>query len=336
MLLSILLSLLPSFLHKMIRRTLLGQDISSSARLRFLSILRVKDLSIGNNTTIGPMCYIKANKFSCEKNTRIKFLSIINTYEAILGKNTTVASFVSISGTQKSESRFHLGDHSWVAYRTVIDPSAGVFLGKHVGTGGSTHIFTHGVWGDYLDGYNSAHAPVYLEDNVWMGWQAFILPGVTVGEGSIISAASFVTRNIAPYSIVAGNPAKVVTKVRRLFYPKDKTKIFKRLDFVIKKYITFCEKELSINLIDRKEENGLVSFSFDNDRSISYFLDLPQIDHTADILFTCEENKSNTGFQAVLNHETHEAYIKDGDKFALKFVKFLREYGIRFAVNYIN
>jgi len=50
--------------------------------------------------------------------------------------------------------------------------------------------------------------PIVIHDNVWIGGRAVIFPGVTVGEGSIVSACAVVTSDVAPYSIVAGNPAR--------------------------------------------------------------------------------------------------------------------------------
>ncbi len=54
--------------------------------------------------------------------------------------------------------------------------------------------------------------PVVIEDDVWIGGRVIILPGVTVGTGSIVGAGSVVTKDIEPYSIVGGVPAKVIKK----------------------------------------------------------------------------------------------------------------------------
>lgn len=57
--------------------------------------------------------------------------------------------------------------------------------------------------------------PVVIEDNVWIGEKATILPNVTIGHGAIIAANSVVTKNVPAYTIVAGNPAVVVKTLRK-------------------------------------------------------------------------------------------------------------------------
>ena len=54
------------------------------------------------------------------------------------------------------------------------------------------------------------HAPVRIEDHVWLCTGCTIMPGVTVGEGSVVAANSTVTKDVPPHSLVAGSPAKVI------------------------------------------------------------------------------------------------------------------------------
>lgn len=51
-----------------------------------------------------------------------------------------------------------------------------------------------------------------IKDAVWIGMRAVIMPGVTIGEGAVIAANSVVTKDVEPYAIVGGNPAKVIRK----------------------------------------------------------------------------------------------------------------------------
>ncbi len=51
---------------------------------------------------------------------------------------------------------------------------------------------------------------VFIDEDVWIGARVIILPGITVGKGSILAAGAVVTKDVPPYSIVGGNPAKVI------------------------------------------------------------------------------------------------------------------------------
>jgi acetyltransferase-like isoleucine patch superfamily enzyme len=64
----------------------------------------------------------------------------------------------------------------------------------------------------YLDGSPDAR-PITIGSNVWIGFDACILPGVSIGEGSIVGARSVVVDDVPPYTIVAGNPARIIRKI---------------------------------------------------------------------------------------------------------------------------
>jgi len=55
--------------------------------------------------------------------------------------------------------------------------------------------------------------PIRIERNVWIGFDACILPGVTVGEGSVVGARSVVVEDVPPFSVAVGNPARVIRKL---------------------------------------------------------------------------------------------------------------------------
>lgn len=55
-----------------------------------------------------------------------------------------------------------------------------------------------------------AHRPVKIEDDVWIGFNSAILKGVTIGRGAIVGAGSMVTHDVAPYTVIVGNPARKV------------------------------------------------------------------------------------------------------------------------------
>lgn len=56
-------------------------------------------------------------------------------------------------------------------------------------------------------------APVYIGDKVWIGFNVIVLKGVTIGEGAVVAAASVVTKDVPAWTLVAGNPAKIIKEL---------------------------------------------------------------------------------------------------------------------------
>lgn len=75
-----------------------------------------------------------------------------------------------------------------------------------------------------ITGSPKTRGDVIIENDVWIGMEAFIISGIHVGNGAVIGARSMVTKNVPPYSIVAGNPARVV---RERFTPKQRENLLK-------------------------------------------------------------------------------------------------------------
>ena len=61
----------------------------------------------------------------------------------------------------------------------------------------------------------TSKGPVIIGNNVWIGDKATVLPNVTIGDGAVIAANAVVTKDVPPYSIVAGNPAKVIKQTKK-------------------------------------------------------------------------------------------------------------------------
>lgn len=56
---------------------------------------------------------------------------------------------------------------------------------------------------------------IFIEDKVWIGFNSTVLKGVTIGEGAVVGAGSVVTKSVPAYTVVAGNPAKIIKKIKR-------------------------------------------------------------------------------------------------------------------------
>jgi len=99
---------------------------------------------------------------------------------------------------------------------SIIQGSGGLVLGNNIIMGPSCFIWTvnhdYTVTNIVLD--KKYHAkPVIIEDNVWLGANIKITPGTRIGTGCVIGMGSVVTKDIAPYSLVAGNPATLIKRL---------------------------------------------------------------------------------------------------------------------------
>lgn len=85
------------------------------------------------------------------------------------------------------------------------------FIGPHCGLYTANHPL---LFEERNQGYEIA-LPIVIEDNVWIGADVTILPGVTIGEGSVIGAKSLVNKDIPPHVIAVGNPCHVLRKITK-------------------------------------------------------------------------------------------------------------------------
>lgn len=110
-------------------------------------------------------------------------------------------------------SNIIIGDNSQIGENARI--ANDTKIGKNVMMGFEVVILSVRHRDDRIDiplidqGYYD-HAPVTLEDGCWIGARSMILPGVTIGENSIVGAGSIVTKDVEPFSVYAGVPAKKI------------------------------------------------------------------------------------------------------------------------------
>jgi acetyltransferase-like isoleucine patch superfamily enzyme len=103
-----------------------------------------------------------------------------------------------------------------------------ISIGNNVSLAGQDCIICHSnPYRHFVPFIESYVAPVVIEDNAWVTVGVIILPGVTVGRGSIVSAGSVVKNDVPPYTIVAGNPAKVVKDLKGDLLPGKKEELGK-------------------------------------------------------------------------------------------------------------
>lgn len=111
----------------------------------------------------------------------------------------------------------HLGDHVYLnAQCTILDCNE-VHIGHYVMIGPNVQIYTaaHDLRAEArIQGWEVAK-PVVIEDNVWIGGGAILLPGVTIGRNAVVGAGAVVTRSVPANVVAAGNPARVLRTIEQ-------------------------------------------------------------------------------------------------------------------------
>lgn len=102
-------------------------------------------------------------------------------------------------------------------YAAHLATGGTITIGNNVALGPHVKVFAGGHDYNTVDLVDTA-GPVVIHDLVWVGGNSTILPGVQIGEGAVIGAGSVVTRDIPPYSVAVGNPARVIKS--RVLSPK--------------------------------------------------------------------------------------------------------------------
>ena len=119
-----------------------------------------------------------------------------------IGRDTSIAAHCFITGGD-----IRIGDNTAINRFVYLDGRAPLSIGNNVNISHYVKIQTLTHDPQNCD-FVCLVKPVRIDDHVWIGTAAIIMPGVTIGEGAVVAAGSVVTKDVPPYVIVGGNPAR--------------------------------------------------------------------------------------------------------------------------------
>ena len=206
----VLFGWLPSPLKVLAYRLLLGYRIGRRVRISFGGVVIGKHVELGDHVEIGFLAVVQGETIRIGRHSSVGTFSYLSCNVIEIGEDAKIREQVYVGGPQLPESKFVLGSRTIILQLTNINPTKPVVIGDDTGIGGHCLIFTHGAWANALDGYPVTYEPVTLGASVWLPWRVFVMPGSTIGDGSVIGANSLVSGNIPPKSLAVGSPAKVI------------------------------------------------------------------------------------------------------------------------------
>src|SRR3954462_10940827 len=201
---------LPSFLKVWAYRTFRGYKIGKGVKLAFGGVVVGRDVELGDGVEIGLLAMVMGRTIKIGRFSSVGTMSYVACERIQIGEDARIREQVFVGGPQLPESSFTLGSRTIILQLASINPTKPVTIGDDTGIGGHCLIFTHGAWLNALDGYPVTFEPVTLGNSVWLPWRVFIMPGTTIGDGSVIGANSLVQGTIPPSSLAVGSPAKVI------------------------------------------------------------------------------------------------------------------------------
>src|SRR3989344_556700 len=139
----------------------------------------------------------------------IPFHSIRKAFYRAAGMKIGKNSFIHMGARFYLPSGVSIGDGTIVGDHCFMDGRASLKIGNNVDIASDVMIYNseHNI---NSEGFDPVEEPVEIEDYVFIGPRSIILPGVKIGRGAVIGAGAVVTKNVEPFKIVGGVPAKVI------------------------------------------------------------------------------------------------------------------------------
>lgn len=171
-------------------------------------------IMIGNAVTKGNHSNLKYRSIRIKKDCKIG-----------IGSESLIAASIFFD---KEGAEITIGDRSYIGGKTVLVCAGNIRIGNDVLISWGCTIVDHNshsvAWGnrkrDVINWKDKRKTwtdirikPVVIKDKAWLGFNSTVLKGVTIGHGAIVGAGSVVTKDVPEWTIVAGNPAKVIREI---------------------------------------------------------------------------------------------------------------------------
>jgi len=157
--------------------------------------------------------YLGNNFVSRFPNERVRAAYLRRVLKVSIGQQTHVSMRWFVTG-YPVRAHVSIGNNCVINREVYLDGRVGVVIGNNVNVSFQTCILS--LHHDHNSpSFAAVGAVVTIHDHAWIGARATLLPGVTIGEGAVVAAGAVVTRDVAPYEVVGGVPAKKIAERNR-------------------------------------------------------------------------------------------------------------------------
>jgi acetyltransferase-like isoleucine patch superfamily enzyme len=141
----------------------------------------------------------------------VRIYAFVNLYGCEIGDGSKIGTFVVIQKGARIGNRVKVSSHTFICEGVTIEDE--VFIGHGVMFINDKYPRSTAATGELQTEADWVCTPTLIQRRASVGSNATILCGVTVGEGAIVGAGSVVTRDVPAWTVVAGNPAKIIRKI---------------------------------------------------------------------------------------------------------------------------
>jgi acetyltransferase-like isoleucine patch superfamily enzyme len=322
-------SVLPNPFKILIYSVFFGAKIGQGTKIGFGTVIDSDNIDLGRQVNIGRFTHIHSDSvlikdFSIVGNyTTISLAKLIISFRCRVDHNVMITGGGSHMG---GYGIFRMGMCSWVFPHCHINTDRPVILGKNVGVGGGSYIFTHGYWLPQIEGFPVTYGEVKLDDDVWLPWGCFIMPNVKIGKRVIVGARSLVNKSVPDHQLIAGAPAKIIRD--QSWTTLDQSEQIELLKQYIREYsilknITLTMSESNTKLIFKNNEKFIFQIIKNSESN--------DIESDLNIYLNCTnaviENAKTPSFSVATRLSSKSDNLS---KTALEFFVFARRYGVRF------
>lgn len=208
-----------------------GAIIGADVKIGGGSFIISENIDLGDRSEIGENCYIKTESFVLGKMSIIGNSANIVTKVVQIGDMLFSGNNITIGGGGAfgENAGLFVGDNCLISSGCVLNTGERIVIGNEVGLSPFVKLYTHNHWQNILEGYRANFGEIRIEDKAYITGNSIIVPGVIIGEGATVLANSTVVQSVEPYTIVSGNPAKRIGKIKKELSLESKEKIVDRI-----------------------------------------------------------------------------------------------------------